>query len=244
MESNLVRDTIFVVDDDPAVLEYAAERAGRMWVRSAEAAEGANALVLLRSNRPIDLLFTDLVMPEIDGIELVRRARAEIPDLKVLFTSGSLDRSASQGPRLLRKALRAPAARRCDCGRTCRSDAISCTLKAVGPRPSLHLQQRPRDEIDRPEQRGGKGDRNLGKPDCPIGARTSYARGGKRNRRRPPPRRDRARSARSAGPCEALQTTRMFLNCHGSSRSRSSANSLSRPARGVQSPCTPTISPR
>ena len=29
-----------------------------------------------------------MVMPEIDGIELVRRARAELPNLKVLFTSG------------------------------------------------------------------------------------------------------------------------------------------------------------
>src|SRR5579883_1120157 len=39
-------------------------------------------------------------------------------------------------------------------------------------------------------------------------------------------------------------TTRMFLNCQGSSRSRSSGNSLSRSASGVQSPHTPRTSPR
>ena len=37
---------------------------------------------------PIDLLFTDVVMPEMMGDELARRARQQRPELKVLFTSG------------------------------------------------------------------------------------------------------------------------------------------------------------
>ena len=80
--------TILVVDDEPAVLEYAAEVLEGCGYSVLKTPNGATALVLLRSNRQIDLLFTDLVMPEIDGIELVRRARAELPDLKVLFTTG------------------------------------------------------------------------------------------------------------------------------------------------------------
>jgi CheY-like chemotaxis protein len=37
-------------------------------------------------------------MPEIDGIELVRRARQELPELKVLFTSGYSAHGLPKGP--------------------------------------------------------------------------------------------------------------------------------------------------
>jgi CheY-like chemotaxis protein len=93
-----MRGTILVVDDEPAVLEYAAEVLEECGYSVLKTADGANALVLLRSNRQIDLLFTDLVMPEIDGIELVRRAREELPELKVLFTSGYSAHGLPKGP--------------------------------------------------------------------------------------------------------------------------------------------------
>jgi CheY-like chemotaxis protein len=102
MECSTVPGTILVVDDEPAVLEYAAEVLEGCGYSVLKTADGANALVLLRSNRQIDLLFTDLVMPEIDGIELVRRARAELPDLKVLFTTGYSAHGLPKDP-MLRK---------------------------------------------------------------------------------------------------------------------------------------------
>jgi CheY-like chemotaxis protein len=102
MESSSARGTILVVDDEPAILEYAAEVLEGCGYSVLKTADGAHALVLLRSNRHIDLLFTDLVMPEIDGIELVRRARAELPELKVLFTSGYSARELPTDP-MLRK---------------------------------------------------------------------------------------------------------------------------------------------
>jgi CheY-like chemotaxis protein len=101
-KSSSVRGTILVVDDEPAVLEYAAEVLEGYGYSVLKTVDGANALLLLRSNRQIDLLFTDLVMPEIDGIELVRRAREELPDLKVLFTSGYSAHGLPKGP-MLRK---------------------------------------------------------------------------------------------------------------------------------------------
>ena len=48
---------------------------------------GTEALPLLQASR-YDLLLTDIVMPEMDGIELARRATELDPDIKVMFITG------------------------------------------------------------------------------------------------------------------------------------------------------------
>jgi len=53
-----------------------------------KAVDGIAALFLLRDHPQINLLFTDVVMPGLDGAEVARRARRQRPELKVLFTSG------------------------------------------------------------------------------------------------------------------------------------------------------------
>jgi CheY-like chemotaxis protein len=88
MKSDSAQSTILVVDDDPAILEYA-----------------GGVLVMLRNNEPIDLLFTDLVMPGSDGIELARRAGEQVPGLKVLFTTG-YSTDPAPGGTLLKKPYR------------------------------------------------------------------------------------------------------------------------------------------
>ena len=105
MESDPPRSTILVVDDDPAILEYAGgvlEQCGYVVVTAPNA---ARALKKLRNNDGIDLLFTDLVMPGFDGIELARRAGEEVPGLKVLFTTG-YSTDPTPGGRLLKKPYR------------------------------------------------------------------------------------------------------------------------------------------
>ena len=53
------------------------------------ATDGPSALILVRGEQPIDLLFSDVVMPGgIDGFELIKRARAIRSGLKALVTSG------------------------------------------------------------------------------------------------------------------------------------------------------------
>jgi CheY-like chemotaxis protein len=105
MESDSARSTILIVDDDPAIVEYAGGVLEEYGYAVLTASNAASALVMLRSNEGIDLLFTDLVMPGFDGIELARRAGEDIPGLKVLFTTGYSTDPAPNG-RLLKKPYR------------------------------------------------------------------------------------------------------------------------------------------
>ena len=91
MESDLARSTILIVDDDPAILEYAGGVLEECGYAVLTALNAASALVTLRSNDRIDLLFTDLVMRGSDGIELARQAGEAFPGPKVLFTTGYTD---------------------------------------------------------------------------------------------------------------------------------------------------------
>jgi CheY-like chemotaxis protein len=80
---------ILVVEDDREVRSVAANQLMALGYRVVEAEDGKAALELLRQDQPIDLLFTDVVMPGgMTGPDLARDARGVRPTLKVLFTSG------------------------------------------------------------------------------------------------------------------------------------------------------------
>jgi len=79
---------ILVVDDEPGVrhvLRSLLEAAGYEVV---EAAHGGEALTLVRAGG-IDLVLTDLVMPEQEGIETIRALRLESPEVRVIAMSGA-----------------------------------------------------------------------------------------------------------------------------------------------------------
>jgi CheY-like chemotaxis protein len=105
MKSDSAQSTILVVDDDPAILEYAGGVLEECGYAVLTALNAATALVTLRDNERIDLLFTDVVMPGSDGIELARRAGEQLPGLKVLFTTG-YSTDPAPGGRLLKKPYR------------------------------------------------------------------------------------------------------------------------------------------
>src|SRR5271167_5228127 len=105
MESDSARSTILIVDDEPAILEYAGGVLEEYGYAVLAASNAASALVMLRNSDRIDLLFPDLVMPGGDGIELARRAGEEVPGLRVLFTTGYSTDPAPRG-HLLKKPYR------------------------------------------------------------------------------------------------------------------------------------------
>jgi CheY-like chemotaxis protein len=82
-------ETILLVEDDQGVLEVVTAMMEELGYRVLTAQNGPEALSILERGEPIDLLFTDLVMPQgISGAELAQRARQMRPELKVLLGSG------------------------------------------------------------------------------------------------------------------------------------------------------------
>ncbi len=66
-----------------------------------KAKDAAGALSVIESGVPVDLLFTDVVMPgPLKSTELARHARERMPDVAVLFTSGYTENSIVHGGRL------------------------------------------------------------------------------------------------------------------------------------------------
>ncbi len=83
-----VSGTVLVVDDDPDVLETAAELIEELGCHVFRANSGEAALDVLANGSRIDLLFTDIVMPNgINGWRLAEEARSRYPEVMVLLAS-------------------------------------------------------------------------------------------------------------------------------------------------------------
>ena len=81
--------SILLAEDDARVREVTAEMLRDAGFRVLAAEDGRDALALLRRGEPVDLVFSDVVMPGgISGFELAEEARRIRPGLAVLLTSG------------------------------------------------------------------------------------------------------------------------------------------------------------
>ncbi len=89
-------ETILVVEDDDRVRRVSLRRLKELGYSVIEESSAAAALQRINRGEAIDLLFTDVVMPEMNGIDLARAARRHRPDLKVLFTSGYAEPALTQ----------------------------------------------------------------------------------------------------------------------------------------------------
>ncbi|MGV3591750.1 MAG: PAS domain-containing protein, partial [Gammaproteobacteria bacterium] len=88
-------ETILLVEDDDQVRDLAANLLGgslgyTVHVRP----DAASALAFLEGGTPVDLVFTDVMMPGMNGREFARLAQLQRPNLKVLFTSGFSEHDA------------------------------------------------------------------------------------------------------------------------------------------------------
>jgi two-component system, cell cycle sensor histidine kinase and response regulator CckA len=82
-------ETILVVEDTDTVRALVAETIESYGYTVLQASRGAEAIEIAAEHAgAIDLLLTDVVMPEMNGRELAELLVAEYPDLRVLFTSG------------------------------------------------------------------------------------------------------------------------------------------------------------
>ena len=81
--------TLLVVEDDDIVRMLIVDVLEELEYQTLEAASGETALAILQDrSKTIDLMMTDVGLPDIDGKELAMQARALRPDLPILFASG------------------------------------------------------------------------------------------------------------------------------------------------------------
>jgi two-component system cell cycle sensor histidine kinase/response regulator CckA len=81
-----------VVEDDNGARDFTNKVLQKFGYIVYEAENGASALSMVQEkNLRIDMLFTDFIMPEMNGIELAKAIVNILPDIKVLYTSGYAD---------------------------------------------------------------------------------------------------------------------------------------------------------
>ena len=82
------QEVILVVDDEPQVRQFSVDALTELGYRVLEADGAAEALKRIDAHPEIALLFTDIVMPDVNGRKLAEAARQRRPDLKILYTTG------------------------------------------------------------------------------------------------------------------------------------------------------------
>jgi CheY-like chemotaxis protein len=81
------KPTVLIVDDDPFIREELRDALTAWGYAVVEAANGKEGLAAVGEAAP-DLVLTDIMMPEMDGIELILKLRAAHPNLRIVALSG------------------------------------------------------------------------------------------------------------------------------------------------------------
>lgn len=80
---------ILIIDDDPAVRSLFGQFLDGEGYSTALAADGREALELLQTRRP-DVIITDIMMPEMDGLEVIQNIRKNYAEIPVVAISGGM----------------------------------------------------------------------------------------------------------------------------------------------------------
>jgi CheY-like chemotaxis protein len=90
-EPSVETRTVLVVEDDVLIRLMVADRLRACCFDVVEACSAEEAVTLLQSEVPIDLVFTDVQMPgPMDGMALAKLVRETRPEMKVIVASGNL----------------------------------------------------------------------------------------------------------------------------------------------------------
>lgn len=95
-----VQHSILIVDDNDDIRDLLSVSLTASGYRVVSAADGEDALRIIRSSIKIDLILSDIQMPNLNGIELALRRKREFPDIPLILMSGLLNIANSE-----RKAL-------------------------------------------------------------------------------------------------------------------------------------------
>lgn len=88
-------EVVLVVEDEDVVRLLVAEVLSDLGFRALEATDGPSALRILQSSQRIDLLITDVGLPDVNGRQVADAGRMKRPHLKVLFMTGYAETAAS-----------------------------------------------------------------------------------------------------------------------------------------------------
>lgn len=83
--------TVLLAEDEPSVREAARRLLDRAGVHVITTSNGAEALKVLQDGESVDVLMTDVTMPIMGGVELIKRASGIRPELRVIVISGHAD---------------------------------------------------------------------------------------------------------------------------------------------------------
>ena len=84
--------TILVIDDEEGIRKFVERVLQHAGYTTVVASNGPEALQAAANLPSLDLVVTDVMMPEMSGCEVARRLRQQNPDLKVLYVTGYSDR--------------------------------------------------------------------------------------------------------------------------------------------------------
>jgi CheY-like chemotaxis protein len=87
-------ETVLVVEDDPTVRLLMVDVLDELGYRHIEVPDGQAAVPILQSRQRIDLLLTDVGLPNLNGRQVAEIGRQSRPDLKVLFVTGYAEKAA------------------------------------------------------------------------------------------------------------------------------------------------------
>jgi CheY-like chemotaxis protein len=82
------RCKVLLVDDESLIRRLTARALIEADYDVIEAADGDEALALLRSGTPVDVVISDVMMPRMSGLELAERVKEEFPQLRMILISG------------------------------------------------------------------------------------------------------------------------------------------------------------
>src|SRR5512147_3294436 len=88
-------DRILIVDDEEAIREIVASMLTIAGYRCQQACSGVEALAILESGEQFELMLSDLMMAELDGIGLLERTKERFPDMPVVMVTAVHDISVA-----------------------------------------------------------------------------------------------------------------------------------------------------